>query len=89
MPGDVVMGDREGVYFIPPQLIQAVVDEAEVTHLHDEWTKMKFDQKKYVSSDIYGSPRDPALRKEYDDYLKQKLGEQRYQELVKRREGRQ
>jgi hypothetical protein len=23
----------------------------------------------------YGSPRDPALQKEYQDYLKQKLGD--------------
>ena len=35
MPGDVVLGDREGVYFIPPQLVKKVVDEADETHIHD------------------------------------------------------
>jgi hypothetical protein len=29
---------------------------------------------KYKSTDIYPSPRDPALKKEYDEYLKQHLG---------------
>ena len=42
MPGDVVLGDAEGVYFIPPQLVKQVVDTADETHIHDEWTKMKF-----------------------------------------------
>jgi 4-hydroxy-4-methyl-2-oxoglutarate aldolase len=28
MPGDVVLGDREGVIFIPPHLVQGVVDAA-------------------------------------------------------------
>lgn len=74
MPGDVVFGDRGGLYFIPPALVKDVVDKAEVTHIHDEWTKMKFATGKYKSSDIYPSPHDPALKKEYEDYLKQHLG---------------
>src|SRR5579872_950534 len=53
MPGDVVFGDPEGVYFIPPSQIQGLVDEAEVTHIHDDWTKKKFEEGKYVSTDIY------------------------------------
>lgn len=74
MPGDIVFGDREGVYFIPPALLKTVLDKADVTHIHDEWTKMKFLTGKYRSSEIYPSPKDPALKKEYDEYLKQKLG---------------
>jgi 4-hydroxy-4-methyl-2-oxoglutarate aldolase len=75
MPGDLVFGDSEGVYFIPPALVQQVVDSADVTHIHDEWTRMKFDEGKYKSSEIYGSPRDPALKKEYEEYLKKRLEE--------------
>jgi regulator of RNase E activity RraA len=75
MPGDLVVGDREGVYFIPPQLAQEVMDTADRTHIHDEWTRKKFDEGKYKSSEIYGSPRDPALRKEYDEYLAKRLAE--------------
>jgi 4-hydroxy-4-methyl-2-oxoglutarate aldolase len=74
MPGDIVFGDREGVYFIPPALLKAVLDKADITHIHDEWTKMKFLTGKYRSSEIYPSPKDPALKKEYEEYLKQKLG---------------
>ena len=74
-PGDLVFGDREGVYFIPPSLVQAVLDRADETHIHDEWTKKMFDTGKYKSQEIYGSPRDPALKKEYEDYLAKKLAE--------------
>ncbi len=74
MPGDVVFGDRGGLYFIPPALVKEIVDKAEVTHIHDEWTKMKFATGKYKSSDIYPSPHDPALKAEYAEYLKQHLG---------------
>jgi regulator of RNase E activity RraA len=75
MPGDVVVGDREGVTFIPPQMVQRIVDSADTTHVHDEWTRKKFDEGKYKSSDIYGSPRDPALKQEYQEYLKKRLEE--------------
>ena len=85
LPGDVVFGDREGVYFIPPHLVKEIVDQAQITHIHDEWTKKKFDEGKYKSTEIYGSPRDPALIKEYEEYLKQKLGPQGYDEYMKRR----
>ncbi|HEY7270976.1 MAG TPA: dimethylmenaquinone methyltransferase, partial [Dehalococcoidia bacterium] len=75
LPGDLVLGDSEGVYFIPPQLVQETVDNADKVHIHDEWTRKKFDEGKYKSTDIYGSPKDPALKKEYDDYLKKRLEE--------------
>jgi 4-hydroxy-4-methyl-2-oxoglutarate aldolase len=79
MPGDLAVGDREGVYFIPPQAVKSVLDRADETHIHDEWTKKKFDEGKYKSSEIYGSPRDPKLKKEYEEYLKEHLEEIRKQ----------
>jgi regulator of RNase E activity RraA len=88
MPGDVVFGDSEGVFFIPPHLAKEIVDESQITHVHDEWTKKKFDEGKYLSTDIYGSPRDPALIKEYNDYLRQKVGQQVYDEYLKRQAAR-
>jgi len=75
MPGDLVFGDAEGVYFIPPALVQKVVDNADEVHVHDEWTRKKLDEGKYKSSDIYGSPKDPELKKEYEEYLKKRLEE--------------
>jgi 4-hydroxy-4-methyl-2-oxoglutarate aldolase len=75
MPGDLAVGDREGVYFIPPQFVKEVLDRADEIHIHDEWTKKKFAEGKYKSSEIYSSPTDPKLKQEYQDYLKQKLEE--------------
>ena len=75
MPGDLVFGDQEGVYFIPPHMANAVLDNADTVHIHDEWTRKKFDEGKYKSSEIYGSPADPVLKKEYQDFLKKRLSE--------------
>ncbi|MBL8175536.1 MAG: dimethylmenaquinone methyltransferase [Bryobacterales bacterium] len=77
MPGDVVFGDREGVYFIPPHLVEQVVTKAIATKIHDEWTKAKFMTGKFKSSDLYPTPTVPALKKEYDEHLKKKLAEQK------------
>ena len=64
MPGDLAVGDREGIYFIPPQLVKAVLDRADEIHIHDEWTKKKFAEGKYKSSEIYGPPSDSKLKQE-------------------------
>lgn len=80
MPGDLVLGDPEGVYFIPPQLVKQAVDNADIVHIHDEWTRKMFDTGKYKSSEIYGSPRDPELKKQYQEYLKKRLEEIRKQQ---------
>jgi regulator of RNase E activity RraA len=74
LPGDVVLGDRTGVYFIPPNLVKDIVDKAEETHIHDEWTKAKFATGKWKSSELYPTPKDPAIKKEYEEYKAQKLG---------------
>lgn len=74
MPGDMVFGDREGLYFVPPHLIQPILDRAEETHVHDEWTKEKLLSGKYKSIEVYGSPRTQALKDEYAEYVKKKLG---------------
>jgi regulator of RNase E activity RraA len=79
MPGDLVVGDREGVYFIPPQEVKNVLDHADETHIHDEWTKKKFAEGKYKSSEIYSSPTDPKLKQEYQEYLKKRMEEIRSQ----------
>jgi regulator of RNase E activity RraA len=79
MPGDLAVGDKEGVYFIPPQFVRQVIDRADELHIHDEWTRKMFDTGKYKSSEIYGSPKDPALKKEYQEYLKEHLAEVRKQ----------
>ena len=75
MPGDLVVGDREGVYFVPPQFVKSVLDQADEIHIHDEWTKKKFAEGKYKSSEIYPSPSDPSCSKNIREYLKKELEE--------------
>jgi 4-hydroxy-4-methyl-2-oxoglutarate aldolase len=70
MPGDVVLGDEEGLLFIPPHLVKASLDAAANTAARDEWIKSKMDLRKYKSSDLYGRPTDPALAKEMEEYIK-------------------
>jgi 4-hydroxy-4-methyl-2-oxoglutarate aldolase len=74
MPGDVAFGDREGVYFIPPQHVEEILTRAADTKIHDDWTKKKFDEGKYKSSEIYGRPSAPELVQEYETYRKKAKG---------------
>ena len=76
MPGDVVFGDREGVYFVPPHLVEQIVKNADELHIHDEWTQMMIKTGNYKPTDIYPSPRDPELKKQYEEYKKKKMAEQ-------------
>ena len=69
MPGDVVLGDEEGLTFIPPHVVQDVINGAERTKLRDEWIKSKMDLRKYKSSQLYGT-LSPELQKELDEYIK-------------------
>jgi regulator of RNase E activity RraA len=70
LPGDVVFGDRDAVFFIPPSLVEPIVNAFETTEARYEWIKKKFDERKYKSSKIYSRPNDPALVKEMEDYIK-------------------
>jgi regulator of RNase E activity RraA len=70
MPGDIVLGDRDGVLFIPPQLVEEVITSAKTQRLRDEWVKAKMATGKYKSSELYGRPTDPQLAKELDEYIK-------------------
>jgi regulator of RNase E activity RraA len=70
MPGDVVLGDEEGLFFIPPHLVKDAIEAAASTKARDEWIKQKMDLRQYKSTDLYGTPKDPALKKEMEDYIK-------------------
>jgi regulator of RNase E activity RraA len=36
MPGDIVLGDRDGILFIPPQLVEEIIESARTQRLRDE-----------------------------------------------------
>jgi 4-hydroxy-4-methyl-2-oxoglutarate aldolase len=73
MPGDIVFGDREGIYFVPPHLVEQIVKNADELHIHDEWTQMMMKTGKYKSSEIYPSPKDPELKKQYEEYKRKRM----------------
>ncbi|RPI19941.1 MAG: RraA family protein [Acidobacteriales bacterium] len=52
MPGDVVLGDPEGVTFIPAHLAEKVADSSEETQLRDEWGHTMLRQGKYTPGQI-------------------------------------
>ena len=73
MPGDVVLADREGMWFIPPQAVKDVVESGELSKARDDWSLMMLGTGKYTSRQIYG-PLTPELQKMRDDYVFQKTG---------------
>jgi regulator of RNase E activity RraA len=56
LPGDVVLGTPTGVMFIPPHLVQEVVETSEAIRVRDEFGKMRIAEGKYTSGEIDVSP---------------------------------
>jgi len=52
MPGDIVLGDPEGLMFIPPQLAEKVVDTAEDVQRRDKWSHLMLEQGTYTPGQL-------------------------------------
>jgi regulator of RNase E activity RraA len=52
LPGDVVLGTRSGVIFIPPHLAQEVVERSEEIRLRDEFGHQRLREGKYTPGEI-------------------------------------
>lgn len=52
LPGDVVLGTIGGVIFIPPHLVQEVVESSERVRLQDTWGQMRIREGKYTSGQV-------------------------------------
>lgn len=52
MPGDVVLGKKEGVFFVPAHLAQEVVEKSEVTRLRDQFGHQRLREGKYTPGQI-------------------------------------
>jgi len=52
MPGDVVLGRREGIIFIPPHLAEKVVIRSENIRLRDEFGHLRLKEGKYTPGEI-------------------------------------
>jgi 4-hydroxy-4-methyl-2-oxoglutarate aldolase len=71
MPGDVVLGDPEGVTFVPPQLAEKVATTAEMIHLRDEWGHLMLREKKYTPGQI-DSKWSEAMEADFHRWLEQR-----------------
>ena len=52
MPGDVVLGKKEGVIFIPAHLVQEVVETSEIVRLRDQFGHQMLREGKYTPGQI-------------------------------------
>jgi 4-hydroxy-4-methyl-2-oxoglutarate aldolase len=71
MPGDIAVGDPEGVTFIPAHLAEKVADTAEMTHLVDEWGHTMLRDGKYTPGQIDGKWTKEMIR-EFNVWAAQK-----------------
>ena len=79
MPGDIVLSDVEGLVFIPPQLAGEVANEAQMTHLVDEWGHMMLREGKYKPGEIDGKWTKQMIA-EFNKWAEQKGSKLRMQE---------
>lgn len=89
MPGDVVVGDGEGVTFIPPHTADEIVDTAEMYDVIDDWRKQKYMSSggTIKPSDLYGriGMRDPAMQKECEQFVRAELARRGLKPLEERK----
>jgi len=52
VPGDVVLGTREGVIFIPPHLAQEVVERSELIRVLDEFSHQRLREGRYTAGQV-------------------------------------
>jgi 4-hydroxy-4-methyl-2-oxoglutarate aldolase len=52
LPGDVVLGTPTGVTFIPPHLVDAIVEHGERIHLRDDFGKQRLAEGRYTPGEI-------------------------------------
>ncbi len=71
MPGDVALSDPEGITFIPPSLVQEVVDKSQLVHLQDEWGHLMLREGKYTPGQI-DTHWAPEIIVEFNKWLEQK-----------------
>jgi regulator of RNase E activity RraA len=71
MPGDIAIGDPEGLTFVPPQLAARVADDTEMDHLVDEWGHTMLREGKYTPGQI-DATWTPAMIEQFNDWLKEK-----------------
>ena len=72
MPGDVVLGLREGVIFIPAHLAVEVVETSEIVRLRDEFGFQRLREGKYTAGQIDASWTE-EIRRDFNQWIRSRL----------------
>ena len=72
MPGDVVLGRREGIIFIPPHLAEQVVTRSEDVRLRDEFGHQRLREGKYTPGEI-DRKWTPNIEEDFEGWKKDKV----------------
>jgi 4-hydroxy-4-methyl-2-oxoglutarate aldolase len=65
LPGDVVLGSISGIAFIPPHLVQEVVESSELVRVQDYWGQMRIREGRYTSGQVDGNWTD-GMRADFE-----------------------
>jgi 4-hydroxy-4-methyl-2-oxoglutarate aldolase len=65
LPGDVVLGTRTGVTFIPPHAAEEIAQFSELTRLRDEFGKLRLSQGTYTSGQIDTMTWEPEIEADF------------------------
>ena len=71
MPGDVVLGTRSGVIFIPPHLAEEVVINSESIRLKDEFGQQRIREGIYTPGEI-DREFSKEMNKDFENWKKKK-----------------
>jgi regulator of RNase E activity RraA len=69
LPGDIVLGTREGIIFVPPHLAQEVVERSETIRLRDRFGHQRLREGKYTPGEIDRSWSE-AIEADFEEWRK-------------------
>lgn len=69
LPGDIVFGTPTGVTFIPPHLVQRIVEVGENINVRDTFGKQRLAEKKYTPGEIDVEVWPPHIQQDYEQWL--------------------
>jgi len=71
LPGDIVLGTRTGVIFIPPHLVEEVVLTSEDIRIRDQFGKQRLREGKYTSGQIDVNVCEDDIEADFREWRKQ------------------
>jgi 4-hydroxy-4-methyl-2-oxoglutarate aldolase len=72
LPGDIILGTPTGVTFIPPHLLQSIVETGERINLRDIFGKQRLAEKKYTPGEVDVEVWPDNIQQDYDQWLAQR-----------------